>query len=155
MSDLITAYIKYKRERAAMKERQRIELEKSLEPYLREFGAAVIEAQAGGKTIEQVEYEIGAKNRNLVYTAKRLARPVTEETTPTPTVTSTVKETPAESRVDVEDNSPSFDVSIDNMFKGSVFVDDDGTMNIPEEWALDTANAKLYREAIEQIRSLI
>lgn len=157
MSEVVSAYIKYKKKREQIKERQRIELEELLEPYLLEFGEAIVEAQANGKRVADVEYEIGAKNRNLVYQAKRLAngksrltRPATPDSTPEADT-----EEPQAAQVQVlAVPGDGYEVHFDNTFKGTIWVTDEG-LEIPEEWADDTDNSARYREAVRMVRDTL
>lgn len=157
MSDVVKTYIKYKQKRAEIKARQKRELDAELEPYLKDFGEAVNDAQAKGKTIVEVEFEIGAKNRNLVYTAKRLAKGFKVEPKPkTPDTPTEAADEAPEARLEVRTVYGGFDVYIDAEYKGHIDTSDPlFSPIIPEEWALDTENQALYREAIKQIREAV
>lgn len=154
MTNLISAWITYKQKKAEFKARQKVELDKLLEPYLTAFGKEIIAAQAGGKRIEDVEYEIGTKNRTLVYAAKRLAK------------ASDRQESVSDLTVISEPQTPTWTVSEpheldDDYFRFKVTVDDttsdvfviDGIIKLPDEWALDKDNQDMYRQIVRRIKS--
>lgn len=151
MSKVVTPFIEYNRKKAELREKYRQELARELEPYLSAFGEAVIEEQNSGKSIDDIEDLIGVRNRNLIYAAKRAARLKGTGTTPK---APEAQDAPSEGRVEVAEpyGAGEFHVYIDNANKGSVVPDADGFFDLPEEWALDTKNSALYREAIAEIR---
>lgn len=157
--ELISSYTAFVAKRAEIRQRQRGELEAELEPHLLALGRAINEAQASGKRIEDIEYEIGAKNRTLVYRAKRLAKGIKD----VPKV-----ETPPEPDKGSEPawkiSGPYSDIGLDGRFwyvyindepKGEITkFDYDGEIQTPDAWAADPDNSKIYREIISHIKEL-
>ncbi len=153
-SNVVVTFIAYRTKRNELKKKFREQLEAELAPYLKAFGEAVAEEQGTGKSVDDIEDLIGVRNRNLIYAAKRAAKGFAPSPgTDTPDPTAEAADAPAEGRVEVLSvPNDGFEVYIDQKFKGSVFPDEDGLFDLPEEWALDAANRGLYREAIEEIR---
>lgn len=150
--NLVKTYIVYKQKREEIKARQRVELERELEPFLKEVGSAIIEAQSNGKRIEDIEYEIGAKNRTLVYRAKRLAKGIKSPDYQEPA--DDIIEPPERSwRVEKGVQPGTYNVYVNDAYAGDVTVDDT-FIDTPDEWAADTENRDTYREVIAHIRTL-
>jgi len=151
-TDLLNAYIKYKTKRAEIKQRQRQELERELEPLLKAVGDEIIVAQADGKRIEDIEFEIGARNRTLIYNAKRLSKR-TEFTEPVQTPDA--EEITADQRwaTHYSDRYNEWMVFIDDKPVQRLIYDEEGELVIPDEWAVDTENQAMYREIIKYIKS--
>lgn len=146
MSNLINAWVTYQQKKAEFKARQKQELEELLKPYLTTFGEEILLAQEQGKRIEDIEHDIGSKNRTLVYAAKRLAKAGrVPDAKPAP-------EEPAYQLLKVTDG---FEVYIDEQFKGTVCIDEDDEIEIPEEWALDADHQITYRQVVKDIRNRI
>lgn len=154
MSELVNAYITYKQKRAEIKQRQRQELERELEPFLKRVGDEILKSQANGKRIEDIEYEIGAKNRTLVYAAKRLAKRL--NTVPSGTDQDD-PDSPPESRWKATEvnHGLGYRVLMDDKHIGTVHINDDGQIVPPDEWALDTENQDMYRDIIREVRNRI
>lgn len=151
MSELINSFVKYRAKRAEIKSRQRAELEAELRPFLKSFGQAIVAEQSKGKRIEDIEYEIGAKNRALVYAAKRAAKDIYSEPS-TPQQGDPI-EPPTPFWEVAGDGPDAFPVYIDNGYVGTVSANADGDITPPDEWALDSKNASIYREIIKEIKS--
>lgn len=151
MSELINSFVKYRAKRAEIKSRQRAELEAELRPFLKAFGQAIVAEQSKGKRIEDIEYEIGAKNRALVYAAKRAAKDIySDPGTPQPNEPIEMSKPVWEVAGDGPD---AFPVYIDGAYAGTVYANVEGEITPPDEWALDYANASIYREIIKEIKS--
>lgn len=157
MSNVVTAFVAYSRKKNDLKKRYREEMKRELEPYLAEFGRAVAEDQAKGKSVDDIEDLIGVRNRNLIYAAKRAAKGIsTPSDTGTLATPSTAQEDTAEDRLEVvKVPNDGYEVYIDMKHVGTVWVDDEGGLEIPEEWALDTERASLYREAIAKVNKAL
>lgn len=156
MSNVVTAFVAYSRKKNELKKKYREQLADDLKPYLADFGRAVAEDQAKGKSVDDIEDLIGVRNRNLIYAAKRAAKGISTPTdTGTPTTPSTPQEAPAEDRVKVHQDGTLFYVNIDDVAVGVIDTDKDGNLDIPEEWALDTERASLYREAIAKVNKAL
>jgi len=157
--ELISSYTAFVKKRAEIRQRQRGELEKELEPFLLGLGRAINDAQASGKRIEDIEYEIGAKNRTLVYRAKRLAKGIkSEPKTPTPEPDSEPSEPTWEVSGpygEIGVDSKIWNVVVNQTYVGDVVrFDDDHSIEVPDAWAADTENQKIYREIISHIKGL-
>lgn len=155
MTKLISSYTAYVKRKAEIRQRQRAELADELFPYLKSLGEAIVEAQGKGKRIEDIEYEIGAKNRTLVYAAKRATKGLKSEPkveTPKP------DSEPPEKRWAVATNGWNdfgdtrvWQVRIDGAYVGEVIESFD-EMILPDNWAADRANQPVYREIVAHIR---
>lgn len=152
MTNLIGAYITYRQKRAEIKERQRQELERELEPFLKAFGDEIVKAQENGKRIEDIEYDIGAKNRTLVYRAKRLAKRL--NTVPGGTDQDEADSLP-EAHWELLTVYGGYDAYVDGKLIGTVLIDDDGQIVPPDDWALDTENQGMYRDILREVRNRI
>lgn len=155
MTELISSFVKYRQKRAEIRARQRAELEQELRPFLKDFGQAILEEQKNGKRIEDIEYAIGAKNRTLVYAAKRAAKDVFKAVAPTTPEEPVEPSEPRWTATEVEYNdfgnhAWSWVTIDDKVVQVSFF---EGDALIPDEWALDTENASLYREIIKHIKA--
>lgn len=70
---LVTAYTRYKVQKAKIKARQRQELEKELEPWARDVGEAILAEKVNGLKVDEIAILIGNKNRNFQYDMMRTA----------------------------------------------------------------------------------
>lgn len=155
-NNLVSTYVAYKQKREEIKARQRIELERELEPFLIQFGKSVMTEQAIGKKITDIEYQIGAKNRTLIYEAKRLAKGFKKDPEPEPDRIEPERNWKVDGPYrELGTDARYWDVSIGEAYKGSIWkFDQDHEITMPDEWAADFNNQDVYREIVAHIKGL-
>lgn len=153
-TDLLSAYIKYKTKRAEIKQRQRQELEHELEPLLKAVGKEILASQAEGKRIEDIEFEIGARNRTLIYDAKRLAK-ATELPAPIETAADDENVPVSPWKADYSERYNNWYVDVEGVNIAVLVYDEEGELVIPDEWAADPSpeNQAMYKEIIRYIKT--
>jgi hypothetical protein len=156
VSRVVKTYTDYLKKKAEIRARQRQELADELDPYLKALGDEIIKAQADGKRIEDIEYEMGAKNRTLVYAAKRRSKsgkPV-RASVPEDDILEPEKPTWSLQRLIVDEAGVAFYEARweDGSRIGLIEVGEDNSITLPDEWALDKDNTAMYREIVQEIK---
>lgn len=156
-TNLINAYLSYKQERARIKNRQRLELERELEPYLHLMGEAIhTERSKNAKSMDEVLDMLGTRNRNLAYNAESFFRQGLLSADPEPV--STPDPTDPPEAVDTAAygvhrlSEYVFLVTFSDGTEQEVTIHN-GEVDVPDAWLSGSKDDRAkYREVIDAIR---
>lgn len=168
-TELVRAFNKFRTQNTKIKERQRAERARELDPYMAAIGREILELQQQGRTITEIGQIISLKNRTFIYEAKRAFAAASGEArddiprihggqgvspvyTPGGSPVGTYGSPDVEFGWNLQDNL--YVVTVDGS-EYNLYYDSNDELVIPQAWidndqpALDVVYAQIYQEIDE------